>query len=295
MMNRQIRVGTCIPGNSFLDWVPGMIDKGFECFTVNFHMSFGGVELSDLAPRVRALLDGTGIEVSALGFYCNALQNPDHEKLLHGCIDMAEAFGTKTVSTFAGALEGESVDAAMPRFREVFGELARHAEDRGVKLAIENCPMGGTWQKGTCNIGYSPRAWDMMFDAVPSDSLGLEWEPAHQIYQLIDPIANLRKYVKKIIHMHAKDARVRRDLIASEDIIGQKPAVEFRFPGLGDTDWREVFEVLQESGYQGMMSIEGYHDFLFNGDWEYTGQIHALRYLRWCRGGDFAPNPWDAK
>ena len=44
-----------------------------------------------------------------------------------------------------------------------------------------------------------------------------------------------------------------------------------------------------------MMSIEGYHDFLFNGDWEYTGQIHALRYLRWCRGGDFAPNPWDAK
>ena len=183
----------------------------------------------------------------------------------------------------------------MPRFKEVFGELARHAEDRGVKLAIENCPMGGTWQKGTCNIGFNPRAWDMMFDAVPSDSLGLEWEPAHQIYQLIDPIANLRKYVKKIIHMHAKDARVRRDLIASEGIIGQKPAVEFRFPGLGDTDWREVFEVLQESGYQGMMSIEGYHDFLFNGDWEYTGQIHALRYLRWCRGGDFAPNPWDAK
>ena len=77
--------------------------------------------------------------------------------------------------------------------------------------------------------------------------------------------------------------------------MGQKPAVEFRFPGLGDTDWREVFEVLQESGYQGMMSIEGYHDFLFHGDWEYTGEIHALRYLRWCRGGDFAPNPWDAK
>ena len=133
----------------------------------------------------------------------------------------------------------------------------------------------------------------MMFDAVPSDSLGLEWEPAHQIYQLIDPIANLRKYAKKIVHMHAKDARVRRDLLASEGIIGPRPTVEFRFPGLGGTDWREVFEILQESGYQGMMSIEGYHDFLFNGDWEYTGLAHALKYLRFCRGGDFLPNPWE--
>ena len=291
----QIPIGACIPGKYFTQWVPVLKDKGFECFTVNFHMTLGEVKLEELAPQVHELLDGTGIRVSALGYYCNPLQNEEQLATLHHAIDMAEAFGTTTVSTFAGALKDESVEAAMPRFKEVFGELTRHAEDKGVRLAIENCPMGGTWQKGTCNIGFNPRAWDMMFDVVPSDSLGLEWEPAHQISQLIDPIANLRKYVKKIIHMHAKDARVRRDLIASEGIIGQKPAVEFRFPGLGDTDWREVFEVLQESGYQGMMSIEGYHDFLFNGDWEYTGQIHALRYLRWCRGGDFAPNPWDAK
>lgn len=293
MINKQIRVGTCIPGNSFLDWVPGMIGKGFECFTVNFHMSFGGVELSELAPKVRALLDGTGIEVSALGFYCNALQNPEHEKLLHGCIDMAEAFGTKTVSTFAGALEGESVDAAMPRFKEVFGELARHAEDKGVKLAIENCPMGGTWKKGTCNIGYSPRAWDMMFNEVPSDALGLEWEPAHQMYQLIDPVACLRRYVKKIVHIHGKDATIKHDLIASEGLMCGESFVESRFPGFGDTDWRKIFEILQMADYEGCVSIEGYHDPLFSRDWEMTGQLHALNYLKWCRGGSFTPNPWD--
>ena len=289
----QIPIGACIPGRYFTQWVPALKDKGFECFTVNFHMTLGEVRLEELALQVRELLDGTGIRVSALGYYCNALQNEEQRQTLHHAIDMAAAFGTTTVSTFAGALEGESVEAAMPRFKEVFGELTRHAEDKGVRLAIENCPMGGTWKNGTCNIGFNPRAWDMMFDAVPSDSLGLEWEPAHQIYQLIDPIANLRKYAKKIVHMHAKDARVRRDLLASEGIIGPRPTVEFRFPGLGGTDWREVFEILQESGYQGMMSIEGYHDFLFNGDWEYTGLAHALKYLRFCRGGDFLPNPWE--
>lgn len=290
---RTIPVGTCIPGNDFTRWVPGLLDKGFECFTVNFHMSLGGVKLAELAPRVRDILGGSGAAVSALGFYCNALMYEDHAAQLHECIDMAEKFGTNIVSTFAGALEGESVDAALPKFKEVFGELAKHAEDKGVRLAIENCPMDGTWKHCTCNIGFNPRAWDRMFDAVPSPALGLEWEPAHQIGQLIDPVANLRQYAPRVFHLHGKDAQVRRDCIASSGIIGPEAPVDFRFPGMGDTDWRQIFTILYANDYQGMMSIEGYHDPWFSGAWEMTGQLHALRYLKWARGGDFAPNPWE--
>lgn len=293
MLKKQIPVGTCIPGDKFLTWVPGLIDKGFECFTVNFHMSLGGIVLNELAPKVRALVDGTDVKISALGFYCNALMYEDHAKTLHECIDMASAFGTTTVSTFAGAIEGDSVDAAMPKFKEVFGELARHAEDKGVRLAIENCPMGGTWQKGTCNIGFNPRAWDMMFNEVNSPALGLEWEPAHQMYQLIDPVACLRRYVGKVVHMHGKDASIKHDLIAAEGIMGAESFVESRFPGFGDTDWRKIFEILQTAGYEGCVSIEGYHDPIFSKDWEMTGQLHALNYLKWCRGGSYTPNPWD--
>lgn len=289
----QIPVGACIPGKYFTQWVPVLKDKGFECFTVNFHMTLGEVKLEELAPQARELLDGTGIRVSALGYYCNPLQNEEQLHTLHHAIDMAEAFGTTTVSTFAGAIRGESVEAAIPRFKEVFGELTRHAEDKGVRLAIENCPMGGTWQKGTCNIGYSPRAWDMMFNEVPSDALGLEWEPAHQMYQLIDPVACLRRYVKKIVHIHGKDATIKRDLIASNGLMCGESFVESRFPGFGDTDWRKIFEILQLAGYEGCVSIEGYHDPLFSKDWEMTGQMHALNYLKWCRGGSFTPNPWD--
>lgn len=289
---KNIRIGTCVPGRNFAQWAPPLIRAGFECVTVNYHMELELDELKALPETVKRALDGSGAGISALGFYCNALMYDDHEKKLHAAIDAAGSIGAKVVSTFAGALEGESVDAAIPRFREVFGRLAAHAEDAGVKLAIENCPMGGTWQKNTCNIGFNPRAWDMMFDAVPSPALGLEWEPAHQMYQLIEPVANLRRYAKRVHHLHGKDASIRHDEIARAGILGAVNFVESRFPGFGDTDWRKIFEILLENGYEGDVSVEGYHDPYYARDWEMTGQLHALRYLKWCRGGEFTPNPW---
>lgn len=289
----QIAIGTCIPGNDFLNWAPALKYKGFECFSINFHMSLHGMNLAAMAPEAHAILSDTDIRISALGFYCNALQYEEHEKQLHECIDLAHTFGTNTVSTFAGALEGESVDAAMPRFKEVFGRLVRHAEDCGVRLAIENCAMGGVWNKNTCNIGFNPAAWDMMFQEVDSPALGLEWEPAHQLLQLIDPIANLRKYAHKVVHVHGKDASLRRDLIASEGVIGKNRFAVSRFPGLGDTDWRKIIEILQTAGYTDCISIEGYHDPILSGASEMTGQVHALNYLKWCRGGTYTPNPWE--
>ena len=276
---KKILVGTCVPAGYFRKLGRELVDMGYESLTVNFHMTLGEETLEGLAPVARDTAP-----IAALGFYCNALMYEDHKKTLEKCIDMAEAFGTKVVSTFAGALEGETVDAAMPRFREVFGELARRAEDRGVRLAIENCPMGGTWRQTTCNIGFHPRAWDMMFDAVPSPALGLEWEPTHQMCQLIDPIACLRKYADKVVHVHGKDARVRKDILASEGIIGPREPVLARFPGFGDCDWREIFEILMEAGYEGAISVEGWHDVIFDGELEMDGQRHAMRYLKWCRG-----------
>ena len=176
----------------------------------------------------------------------------------------------------------------------MFRELAKRAEDRGVKLAIENCPMGGTWQNPTCNIGINPRAWEAMFNEVPSDALGLEWEPAHQMIQLIDPIAQLRKWVKKVYHVHGKDATVDRQAVAEYGVLCDTDwyAPE-RTPGFGDSDWRDIIYILHMGGYTGDICVEGYHDPIYKKDWEMTAQKHALAYLKWCRGGDFVPNPWD--
>jgi hypothetical protein len=52
-----------------------------------------------------------------------------------------------------------------------------------------------------------------------------------------------------------------------------------------------VISILRLAGYQGSIDIEGWHDPVYKGDLEMTGQVHALRYLQQCRGGSFVPNP----
>ena len=291
---KQIAIGTCIPGQKALEYLPHMVDKGFERFEICFHMEFYGVEIRDLAPRVLDLIAPTGQKITALGLYCNPIQHEEHKENLKKCIDSAHLFGTDLVCTFAGALEGESVEAAMPGYKAVFGELGAYAADRGVRLAFENCPMGGAWKRNTCNIAYSPRAWDMMFEAVPLTNIGLEWEPAHAIKQLIDPLPELRRYAGKVFSVHGKDTTVDWTGIREQGISCGLDFTPDRFPGFGDTNWRDVFYILHRAGYEGDVSIEGYHDNCYRGEWEMTGQLHALHYLKWARGGEFVPTPWEA-
>jgi sugar phosphate isomerase/epimerase len=231
-------------------------------------------------------------EFSTIGLYCNPLQIREHFDNLVLCIKTAKDFGCSMVSTFAGALEGEPVEAALPKFKEVFGELVKIAGDHGVTINIENCPMGGTMERATCNIGFNPVAWEMMFDAVP-EGWGLEWEPTHQMTQLIDPMAQLKKWVSRITHIHGKVATMDYDTIKECGIYSGKPFVYHRTPGFGDCNWTDIISILRYNGYESSIDIEGYHDPIYTGDWEFTGQLHALEYLKKCRGGEFVPNPWN--
>lgn len=288
---KQIRIGTCVPDQSALTWAPGLVKAGFECIALNFHMECEYSDLADYASRVREATGG--VPISSIGFYCNPLQSEEQLRTLELFIDSAHHFGTKLVTTFAGALEGDSVEAAIPRFKEVFTELAKRAEAKGVTIAFENCPMDGTWNRTTCNIAFHPKAWEMMFHEVPSAHIGLEWEPAHQMIQLIEPLPQLRDWLPKIVHIHGKDAVIDRDAVNRWGVLGACEFATPRTPGFGDTDWRNVFSLLYSGGYDGDVCVEGYHDPIFKDDWEMTGQLHALRYLNWCRGGEIRQNPWD--
>ena len=179
----------------------------------------------------------------------------------------------------------------MPAFRRVFTPLAKQAEDRGVRIAFENCEMRGTWEYGDMNIAHAPAAWEMMFNEVPSDALGLEWEPCHQLNSLIDPLPQLRQWAHKVFHVHGKDATVMWDVIRTGGIRGGKQYMHHRTPGFGDTNWTDVISILRMAGYRGAIDIEGWHDPVYRDELEMTGQVHALHYLKQCRGGPFVANP----
>lgn len=287
----EIKIGTCLPGTLAIEWADPLINAGFEAVEICFHMTLNGTDLTEYSKKIMDKLQGR-VPVSAFGLYCNPIERENDVNELKKCIDAAHLFGTNMISTFAGAYDGRPVEDAMPKFKEVFTELTKYAADKGVIIALENCPMDGTWQSANKNIAFNPKAWDMIFNEVPADNLGLEWEPAHQIGQLIDPINNLKKWAHKIVHIHGKDATIDHDSIRDYGILGAEIPVHMRTPGFGDTNWRDVFFTLYQSGYQGNLCVEGYHDPVYSKDWEMTGQIHAMNYLKWARGGNFTPNPW---
>ncbi|MEG1775115.1 MAG: TIM barrel protein [Clostridia bacterium] len=115
-----------------------MAEVGFETLSVNYHMEFYGVNIEEQGPRMKAIAQEKGVEITTLGYYCNAVQFEEHQHNLERAIDAAHLYGAKIVSTFAGAYEGEPMEKSFEKFGEVFRELAKRAEDRGVRLAIEN-------------------------------------------------------------------------------------------------------------------------------------------------------------
>ncbi|MDQ6417892.1 sugar phosphate isomerase/epimerase [Paenibacillus sp. LHD-117] len=290
-----IRIGTMVGGGDAVRVIPQIAEHGFESFNLSFWQTTGALNLEETAKQVREVIGDRDIVVSALSVFGNPLtghgDNADTVASWERLIDHAHLFGASLVSGFTGRLTNQSIDESIPRFAEVFGELARRAEDRGVRLAFENCDMGGTWQSGDWNIAHNPTAWEKMFNAVPSESIGLEWEPCHQMVSLIDPIPQLRKWVNKVFHVHGKDASIAWDVVREYGIHGPKPFVWHRTPGFGDTNWSDVITILRQSGYQGTIDIEGWHDPVYNGELEMTGQVHGLNYLKSCRGGHYIPNP----
>ncbi len=294
-MNRQIKIGTLVGGSDAVRVIPQIAGHGFETFSLTFWQTTGETDLAETAKRVRELSEQYGFAISSLGIFGNPLTgsggNGDTLGSWERLIDCAHLFGTDIISGFAGRLTDRPIDESIPRFKEVFGELARRAADNGVRIAFENCSMGGTWRSGDWNIAHNPAAWELMFNAVPLDNIGLQWEPCHQMISLIDPIPQLRKWVKKVFNVHGKDATIAWDVVKEHGVHGQHEYVWHRTPGFGDTNWSDIITILMQAGYDGSIDIEGWHDPVYCRALEMTGQVHALNYLKHCRGGQFVPNP----
>lgn len=288
--HQDIRIGTLASMTAGAGYVKQILPHGFESFELTAWQYLGEVKLAEYAAEVREVIGDRAV-ISSVGIYGNPLQDEKTAKDWETLIKSARLFGCDVVCGFAGALEDRPVEQSIARFKEVFGRLAAIAADEGVRIAFENCDMGGTWAAPRFNIAHSPRAWEMMFDAVPGETLGLEWEPCHQMVSFIDPIAQLRKWVGRIYHLHGKDATVAWDVVREQGIRAGVPYLWHRTPGFGDCNWTDIITILRQGGFRGAIDIEGWHDPIYRDDLEMTGQVRGLNYLKACRGGDYVANP----
>ncbi|MGN8023808.1 sugar phosphate isomerase/epimerase family protein [Phyllobacterium sp. 22229] len=293
---QSIRIGTMIRGNASdpAAYVKTILPHGFESIEP-FFWQVMNKDLPALAGQLKDAIGDADVTISTLGMFGNPLEDTDIDReTLKGweaLIDNAHLFGATTIAGFTGRVRGKRIEDSLPQFKKVWGELARRAADKGVRLAFENCAMDGNWATGDWNIAHTPDAWEMIFNEVPADNLGLEWEPCHQMVYLIDPLPQIRKWAPKIFHVHGKDATIRWEVIREHGIFGKEKFVFMRSPGFGDTNWTDVISELRLAGWSGSIDIEGWHDPVYRNDLEMTGQVHSLNYLKRSRGGDFIANP----
>lgn len=156
---------------------------------------------------------------------------------------------------------------------DLFGPLVDLAEKHQVKLCFENCPLMG-------NIAISPSLWQRIFERLPSDHLGLAYDPSHLVWEMIDPYAPIAEFASRIFHVHAKDTRIDRERLKRTGILTDFSWWQYVIPGRGELDWSRLLDVLKKIGYNGTVSLEN-EDAAYEGSVEKVqeGLLAGKRYL----------------
>ena len=266
-------------------WPTGKADRRYSGVT---HINVADLPDNEII-RIKDLLRKKNVTISGLGYYPNPL-HPDREKSdffvahIRHVIDAAQRLGTGIVNTFIGADPAKHDDENFARFLEIWPSIIRYAEERNIKIGIENCPMHFTrdeWPAGN-NLAHSPYIWRKMFEAIPSDNFGLNLDPSHMVWQMMDYIKPVYEFREKIFHVHIKDARINWDGINERGIFTAPNNIHVpKLPGLGDINWGRFFSALYESGYNGPACVE-VEDRAFEGSVENrkASLVQSRNYLR---------------
>lgn len=216
------------------------------------------------AKEINGLCKEKGVEISSLAYYPNTLE-PDLEKRaayvehLHALIDASALLGVNMITTFIGRISDKTVAENLKIVKEVWSPILKHAEEKNVRVAIENCPMWFTddeWPGGQ-NIMSTPANWRKIFALLDSPNLGINYDPSHFVWQQIDYIKPIYEFKDKIFHVHYKDIKLYPDKLAEVGVMANP--LEYmtpKIPGLGDVKWDKYVSALTDIGYQRYSVIE---------------------------------------
>ncbi len=270
-------VSAILPDQSFEKVISFAGEMGYSCVEImcwpmgKAERRYAGIthiDVGDLSKKkiseIHGLLDQNGVTISGLGYYPNPLE-ADKENArryvahLKKVIDAANRLGLKNVNTFIGRDHESSIEDNFKRFKKVWPPIVKHAEKRGVKIGIENCPMffgNDEWPAGK-NLATSPAIWRRMFKEIPSANFGLNYDPSHLVWQFMDYIKPIYEFKNRIFHVHIKDAKVLRDQLNDVGILATPLSFHRpKLPGLGDVDWGKFFSALTDVGYNGAACVE---------------------------------------
>lgn len=216
------------------------------------------------AAHIKEYAKEKSVEISALAYYPNTM-DADPEKRsaavehLKNVIRASRRLSVGMVTTFIGRDQNKTVEENLALVKEIWQPVIELAEQENVKIAIENCPMlfGAEQWPGGQNLMTTPAVWKRVFEILPSEHLGLNYDPSHFVWQMIDYIKPVYEFRDKIFHVHYKDIKVYQDRLDQVGIMAYP--LEFmspKLPGLGDVDWGKYVSALTDIGYDGYSCIE---------------------------------------
>lgn len=279
-------VTAILPDWSFEEVLKFASAEGFECVEVmcwpvgKAERRYAGVTHIDVsnftqsdAAKINDLCQKYNVSISGLGYYPNPLVADKEERdtyidHIKKVMVASKMLGVNIVNTFVGRDPAKSIEDNWPLFEKVWKPLIGFAEEQGVKVGIENCPMLFSldeWPGGK-NLAISPEVWRRMFETIPSHQWGLNFDPSHLIWQHIDYVRAIHDFGDRLVHVHAKDTKINPDLIYQRGIMGLKWHTP-KIPGLGDVNWGKFFSALTDVGYRGPVVIE-VEDRAFEGSLE---------------------------
>ncbi len=244
------------------------------------HIDVDGISDAE-ASEVVDRMSSRGLEISGLGYYPNPL-HPDEEHArmvidhLKKVIVAAGKMGVDVVNTFVGADRALTQDENWEKATRVWPEIIACAEENGVKMAIENCPMifsKDEWPSGH-NVAYNPKIWRRMFEEF-GEAIGLNFDPSHLVWLMIDIEQAILEFGERFYHFQAKDVMIDYGGLYENGSLSSGMGWQVpRLPGLGDVDWAIVFRSLYRVGYNGPIIIE--HE---DRDFEQTDELVKRGFL----------------
>ncbi|MBE5890144.1 MAG: sugar phosphate isomerase/epimerase [Lachnospiraceae bacterium] len=265
-------------------------DMGFQCVEVacwpqgKAERRYAGVSHIDAervleddayAKHITDYAKEKNVEISSLAFYPNTMDG-DLEKRnaavehLKALIKASNKLGVGMVTTFIGRDQTKTVEENLELVKEIWPPIIKLAEEQNVKVAIENCPMlfGPDQWPGGQNLFTTPAIWKKVFEILPSKNFGINYDPSHFVWQMIDYIKPIYEFKDKIFHVHYKDIKVYPDKLNQVGIMAYP--LDFmspKLPGYGDVDWGKYVSALTDIGYDGYTCIE-IEDKFFEGTQE---------------------------
>lgn len=216
------------------------------------------------AKHVTDYITGKGMHISSLAYYPNTM-DPDTAKRtaaidhLKALIRASAKLGVNMVSTFIGRDQAKSEEENLRLFQEIWPPIIKLAEEQGVKVAIENCPMlfGEDQWPGGQNLMRSPALYRKLFDIIPSPNFGLNFDPSHYVWQQMDYVKTIYDFRDRIFHVHFKDIKLYPEKLAECGVMAYPlDYMSPKLPGLGDVDWAAFISALNDIRYSGDAVIE---------------------------------------